>query len=148
MQQHLLRPPKGARRNRKIVGRGNGSGHGNYSGRGLKGQKSRSGGGVRLSFQGGQLPLVKSLPKMRGFTNIFRKEYSVVNLDRLATFPAQSEITPQSLVEAGVLKNVKKPVKVLGRGELEVSLVVEAHRFSRTAREKIEAAGGSVREIN
>ena len=147
MQQHLLRPPKGARRNRKRVGRGDGSGHGSFSGKGMKGQKARSGGGVRPSFQGGQLPLVKSLPKMRGFTNIFRQEYSVVNLDRLARFPASTEITPLVLVKAGVVKDLKRPVKVLGRGELEVPLVVEAHKFSRSAREKIEAAGGSVREI-
>jgi large subunit ribosomal protein L15 len=82
---------------------------------------------------------------MRGFTNVFRKEYSVVNLDRLAGFPANSEVTPELLVEAGVLKNLNKPVKVLGRGELAVPLLVEAHRFSRSAREKIESAGGSVR---
>ena len=147
MQQHKLRPPKGARHTRKRVGRGDGSGHGSYSGRGQKGQKSRSGGGVRLGFQGGGLPLIKSLPMMRGFTNIFRKEYRVVNLDRLAAFPAGSEVTPRTLADAGLVKDVKQPIKVLGRGELESALVVEAHRFSRSAREKIEAAGGTVREI-
>ena len=147
MQQHQLRPPKGAKRPRKRIGRGDGSGHGSFSGRGVKGQKSRSGGGVRASFSGGQLPIVKALPMMRGFTNIFRKEYTVVNLDRLARFPAGSEITPQTLVESGAVKNLKKPVKVLGRGELYFPLAVEAHKFSRSAREKIEAAGGSVREI-
>ena len=113
----------------------------------MKGQKSRSGGGVRPAFEGGQLPLVKKLPMIRGFTNIFRREYSVVNLDRLAGFPANSEVTPQLLVEAGLLKDAKKPVKVLGRGDLRVPLVVEAHKFSGSAREKIEEAGGSVREI-
>ena len=148
MQQHQLRPPKGAKRRRKIVGRGDGSGHGSYSGKGMKGQKARSGRGVRLGFQGGQLPLIKSLPSLRGFTNIFRTEYIAINLDRLATFPANSEVTPQFLVEAGVLKSSKQRIKVLGRGELEVPLVVEAHRFSRSAREKIEAVGGQAREID
>ena len=113
----------------------------------MKGQKSRAGGGVRISFQGGQLPLVKSLPKLRGFTNIFRKEYAVVNLTSLAVFPAGSEVTPLTLLEKGVVRNLKKPVKILGGGDLEAPLVVEAHKFSRSAREKIEAAGGSVREI-
>ena len=147
MQQHHLRQPKDAKRPRKRVGRGDGSGRGSFSGRGRKGQKSRSGGGVRVSFEGGQLPLVKSLPMMRGFTNIFRKEYTTVNLSRLAKFSADSEVTPHLLLERGVVKNLKRPVKVLGRGELEVPLVVEAHKFSRSAREKIEAAGGSVRVI-
>ena len=147
MQQHHLRQPQGAKRSRKRVGRGDGSGRGNYSGRGMKGQKARSGGAVRISFEGGQQPIVKSLPKLRGFTNIFRKEYAVVNLSRLAAFPEGSEVTPRTLLESGVVRNLKKPVKVLGRGDLDVSLVVEAHKFSRSAREKIEAAGGSVREI-
>ena len=147
MQQHHLRPPKGAARQRKRVGRGDGSGHGSFSGKGMKGQKSRSGGGVRPGFEGGQLPLAKALPKMRGFKNMFRKEYSVVNLDALAKFPANSEVTPSLLMETGVVKNLKKPIKVLGRGELEVPLVVEAHRFSTSAREKIEVAGGSVRDL-
>ena len=147
MKQHEVRPPRGAKRPRKRVGRGDGSGHGSYSGKGLKGQKARSGGGVRPNFEGGQLPLTKALPRIRGFTNIFRKEFSVVNLDRLAKFPANSEVTPKVMVEAGTVKNLKRPVKVLGRGELEQPLVVEAHRFSESARQKIEAAGGSVREI-
>ena len=148
MQQHQLRPPKGAKRRRKIVGRGDGSGHGSYSGKGMKGQKARSGGGVRLGFQGGGLPLIKSLPSLRGFTNIFRREYIPINLDRLAEFPANSEVTPQLLAEAGVLKSSKQRIKVLGRGELDIPLVVEAHRFSRSAREKIEAVGGQTREID
>ena len=147
MRQHELKPPKGAKRPRKRVGRGDSSGHGSYSGKGMKGQNSRSGGGVRLGFEGGQLPLIKSLPTLRGFTNVFRKEYSVVNLDKLARFDAGSEVTPQSLVDSGLVKNLAKPVKVLGRGELEVPLTVEAHKFSDSARSKIEAAGGSVREI-
>ena len=147
MRQDELRPPKGARRARKRVGRGDGSGHGSFSGRGMKGQNSRSGGGVRPGFEGGQLPLSKALPKMRGFTNIFRQEFSVVNLDKLAGFPANSEVTPKLMAEAGLVKNLKSRVKVLGRGELGIPLLVEAHRFSGSARQKIEAAGGSIREI-
>ena len=142
MQQHELGPPKGAKRCRRRVGRGDSSGYGSYSGKGMKGQKSRSGGGVRLGFEGGQLPLIKSLPMIRGFTNVFRTEYSVVNLDRLGSFPANTEVTLRLLLETGAVKNLKNPVKVLGNGELEVSLVVEAHKFCRSAREKIEAAGG------
>ena len=147
MQQHELRPPKGAKKNRRRVGRGDSSGFGSFSGRGMKGQKSRTGGGVRPSFEGGQLPLSKKLPKIRGFTNIFRKRYSVVNVDRLAVFPSESEVTPQALGDAGILRSVKNPVKILGRGELNVPLVVSAHKFSASARHQIEAAGGSVREI-
>ena len=147
MKLHELRPPKGAKRPRKRIGRGDGSGHGSFSGRGMKGQNSRSGGGVRPGFEGGQIPLIKGLPSMRGFTNIFRKVYSVVNLDRLAQFPANSEVTPQLLLDSGVVKNLKRPVKILGRGELDSPLVVEAHRFSSSARQKIETAGGRVREI-
>ena len=147
MRQHELSAPEGARRPRKRVGRGDGSGHGSFSGRGVKGQNSRSGGGVRPGFEGGQLPLTKALPSMRGFTNIFRKEYDAVNLDRLSSFPANSEVTLERMVEAGIVKNLRRRVKILGRGELDTPLVVEAHRFSGSARQKIEAAGGSVKEI-
>ena len=147
MQQHELRPPKGAKKNRRRVGRGDSSGFGSYSGRGMKGQNSRTGGGVRPSFEGGQLPLSKKLPKIRGFTSIFRKRYSVVNVDRLAVFPSESEVTPEALSDAGILRNLNSPVKILGRGELNVPLVVSAHKFSASARQQIEAAGGSVREI-
>jgi large subunit ribosomal protein L15 len=147
MKQHELRPPKGAKKNRKRVGRGDGSGRGTYSGRGIKGQNSRSGGGVRPGFEGGQLPITKALPSLRGFTNTFRREYSVVNIDRLARFPANTEVTLGQMMDAGLVKNLKRPVKVLGRGGLESPLVVEAHRFTAEARRKIEAAGGSVREI-
>lgn len=146
MELHQLRPPKGAKRNRKRVGRGDGSGHGSYSGRGMKGQKSRTGGGVRPGFEGGQNPLIKSLPTMRGFTNRFRIEYSPVNLDRLARFPANSEVTPASLAEAGVI-DAGSHVKVLARGEVAVPLTVAAHKFSKAARQKIEAAGGTVKEL-
>ena len=147
MRQHELRPPKGWKKNRRRKGRGDGSGRGTYSGRGIKGQNSRSGGGVRPGFEGGQLPLVKALPAMRGFTNIFRKEYSVVNLDRLAALASGGEVTPEVMVENGLIRDLKSPVKVLGRGELDGPLAVKAHRFSDSARQKIEAAGGSVEEI-
>ncbi len=147
MQQHELRPPKGAKKSRRRVGRGDSSGFGSFAGRGMKGQKSRTGGGVRPSFEGGQLPLSKKLPMIRGFTNIFRTRYSVVNVDRLAAFPSESEVTPEVLNEVGILRNLKYPVKILGRGELNVPLVVSAHKFSNSARQQIEAAGGSVREM-
>ena len=147
MQQHQLRPPKGAKKDRRRKGRGDGSGRGTYSGRGIKGQNSRSGGGVRPGFEGGQQRLIKGMPMLRGFTNIFRTEYTVVNVDTLAALAGGDEITPESLVEAGVIKNLKKPIKVLGDGEISVVVNVAAHRFSRSAREKIEAAGGSIREV-
>ena len=148
MRQNDLRPPEGARRSRKRVGRGDSSGYGSYSGRGVKGQKSRSGGGVRVGFQGGGLRLIKALPMIRGFTNIFRKDYSVVNIDRLGAFPASTEVTLDVLVESGLVRDLRKPVKILGRGQLDVSLVVEGHKFSAQAREKIKGAGGSVRELS
>ena len=147
MRQNDLRPPAGAKRNRRRVGRGDSSGYGSFSGRGMKGQKSRTGGGVRLGFQGGGLRLIKALPMMRGFTNIFRKEFSVVNVDGLSGFPASTEVTLNAMVKTGLVKDLRKPVKVLGRGDLDVALTVEAHRFTAQARRKIEAAGGSVREI-
>lgn len=148
MLQHELRPPAGSRRKRKRVGRGNASGHGTYSGRGLKGQKSRSGGGVRQGFEGGQLPLVQRMARKRGFTNIFRVEYVPVNLSRLSKFPAGSEVTPEALVQAGVVKNLRRPVKILGDGRLDVALTVRAHKFSALARERIEAAGGVAEEVS
>jgi large subunit ribosomal protein L15 len=148
MLQNDLRPPAGAKHRRKRVGRGNASGHGTYSGRGIKGQKARSGPGLRIGFEGGQLPLIRRMSRKRGFTNIFRVEYAEVNLGSLASrFPAGSEVTPEALVEAGVIKNLKKPVKVLGQGELEGALTVRAHKFSATARQKIEAAGGKTEVI-
>ncbi len=147
MQLHNIRPAPGSRKRRKRVGRGDGSGHGSYSGKGIKGQKARTGGGVRPGFGGGEMPLSQALPKVRGFTSVNHVEYAEVNVDSLAQFPANAEVTPQALAVAGLIKNVKLPVKVLGRGELAVPLQVQAHRFSRSAREKIEAAGGSVREI-
>ena len=148
MEQHRLRPPEGAKKSRKRVGRGDGSGNGSYSGRGLKGQKARSGAGIRLGFQGGGLPLIKSLPKLRGFNRANRTVYSVVNLDSLAELPVGSVVTPESLVEAGLVKRSNRPVKVLGRGELGVPLTVEAHKFSKAARKSIEAAGGTATEVS
>ncbi len=147
MNQHELRPPRGARHHPKRVGRGNASGHGTYSGRGLKGQKSRSGGGVRVGFEGGQLPLIRRMGRKRGFTNIFRVEYEPVNLSRLSRFPAGSEVGPESLVSAGLVKNLRRPIKILGDGALKEPLTVRAHKFSASARRKIEAAGGKVEEV-
>lgn len=148
MLQNELRPPAGSRRKRKRVGRGNASGHGTYSGRGLKGQKARSGGGVRRGFEGGQLPLIRRMARKRGFTNIFRVEYAPVNLSALSKFPAGSEVTPDALLEAGVVKNRSRPVKILGDGALDVALTVRAHKFSASARSRIEAAGGVAEEVS
>jgi len=147
MKAHELRPEKGAHRRRRRVGRGDGSGRGTYSGRGMKGQKARSGGGVGRGFAGGQLGIIKALPMLRGFNNKFRTEYVAVNLERLARFPSGSRITPATLKEAGILKGEKHPVKILSRGRLKIPLTVAAHRFSRAARAAIEAAGGSVEEL-
>ena len=142
MNQNELHPS--GRSKRKRVGRGPGSGHGTYSCRGLKGQKSRSGGGVNAFFEGGQTPLTKRLPYKRGFTNIYRVEYAVVNLDRLNVFPDGSTITADELIAKGIIKGNNKPVKILGDGELSLKLTVQANKFSKTAKDKIEAAGGQV----
>ena len=147
MKHNELHTPVGSKHKRKRVGRGVGSGHGTYSCRGLKGQKSRSGGGVHPLFEGGQNPLVKRLPYKRGFTNIFRTEYAIVNLDRLNIFPEGAEVTPEEMVSAGIVKGLKKPIKILGEGELEQRLVVKANKFSETARNKIEAVGGRAEVI-
>ena len=148
MQQHEIQPTKGGKHKQKRrVGRGDSSGYGSYSGKGMKGQKARSGGGVRPGFEGGQLALMKKLPMIRGFTNIFRVSYSAVNLDKLAGFEPNTEVTPELLTQVGILRTLNSPVKILGRGELGIPLSVAAHKFSASARQKIEAAGGSVREI-
>jgi len=147
MRQNELAPPPGAKKNHKRVGRGDGSGHGTYSGRGCKGQKSRSGFKTKPGFEGGQLPLVKRLPQKRGFTNIFRIEYSAVNTGNLNTFASGSKVTPQSLVAAGLIKSLRTPVKILAGGNINHPLSVKAHKFSAAARAKIEAAGGSVEEV-
>lgn len=149
MRLDELSPAQGAKKDRKTVGRGDGSGHGSYSGRGLKGQKSRAGGNkMRPGFEGGQLPLIKRLSKKRGFTNIFKTEYSIVNIGQLNRFDAGSEVTPEKLVAAGLIKSTRQPVKVLAEGEINHSLVVKAHKFSGAAKTKIEAAGGSVEELS
>jgi large subunit ribosomal protein L15 len=147
VRQDELRPARGTRHAPKRVGRGNSSGHGTYSGRGLKGQKARAGGGVKPGFEGGQLPLVRRMARKRGFTNNFRTEYEPLNLSRLARFPAGSEVTPETLISAGIIRNGKRPIKVLGGGALKTALTVRAHKFSATARQKIEAAGGKAEEV-
>ncbi len=137
-----LRAPRKATEKRKRVGRGMGSGMGKTSTRGHKGQRSRSGSRIMRGFEGGQMPLHRRLPK-RGFTNIFKTEYEVVNLERLASL-GESEITPELLRKAGVVSSKKTLVKVLGQGELSAAITVRAHKFSKTAQEKIEKAGGKV----
>lgn len=145
MRQNELASPSRARHRKKRVGRGLGSGHGTTAGKGTKGQKARAGYSRRPGFEGGQLPLTKRLPEQRGFTNIFRTEYAIVKVGSLNRF--DGEVTPQRLVEERLIKSLRKPVKVLGDGELEKSLVVKADKFSQTARNKIEAAGGTAEEI-
>ena len=147
MRQDNLSPAPGSKRSRKRVGRGDGSGHGTYSGRGCKGQKSRAGYKMNRGFEGGQLPLIKRLPQKRGFVNIFRTEYSIVNLNKLNIFDAGSEVTPERLVAAGVVKSLRYPIKVLAEGNINHPLSVKANKFSATAKAKIEAAGGKVEEI-
>ncbi|API88124.1 50S ribosomal protein L15 [Marinilactibacillus sp. 15R] len=146
MKLHELKPAEGSRKTRNRVGRGSSSGNGKTSGRGQKGQKARSGGGTRLGFEGGQTPLFQTLPK-RGFTNYTRKEYAIVNLDALNRFEADTEVTPELLVETGVVKNKKSGVKVLAKGSVDRKLTVKAHKISAAAKEAIEAAGGSVEVI-
>jgi large subunit ribosomal protein L15 len=147
MLQEKLSPALGSKKGRKRVGRGDGSGYGTYSGRGCKGQKSRSGYRMRPGFEGGQLPLIKRLPRKRGFTNVFRTEYSLVSLAKLGSFEPGSEVTPEKLVAAGVVKSLKRPIKILATGEIKHPLVVKANRFSAAARAKIEAAGGRAEEV-
>ena len=142
MMQHLLRPNKKARRQRKRKGRGDGSGRGTYSGKGLKGQKARSGKGPRPGFEGGQLPLIKRLPERRGFTNIFKKHYSLVKIGDLQALDIEGQITPEVMLELKLIKNLNLPVKVLGNGELSRNVNVLAHKFTGAARQKIENAGG------
>jgi len=147
MQQHEVRPPAFAKHKRKRVGRGDGSGHGTYSGRGSKGQKSRAGYKMRPGFEGGQLPLIKRLPEKRGFHNPFRTEYSTVRVGDLGVFEPESEVTPEKLVAAGIVKSLRQPIKILAGGEISHPLVVKANKFSAAAKAKIEAAGGKTEEI-
>ena len=145
MKLHELRPDEGATRNRKRIGRGTGSGRGKTAGRGTKGQNARSGGGVRQGFEGGQLTFIRRLPKMRGFVNRFKVTYTPVNLDNMGErFEADAQVTPASLFDTGLLGDSKQPVVVLARGEIDKALHLQVHRISKSAREKVEAAGGSV----
>jgi len=139
---HGLARPKAANRKSKRVGRGPGSGNGVTAGRGEKGQRSRSGYSQRAGFEGGQMPLYRRIPK-RGFTNIFKKQYVVLNVSDLNQFRAGTEVSPEKLIESGLVKNIKDGLRVLGEGELTKKLKVRAHHFSKSAKEKIEAAGGS-----
>lgn len=144
LRQNDLTPPPGSRRERKRVGRGLASGHGRTAGKGNKGQKSRSGRGIHPYFEGGQLPLHRRLPGKRGFTNIFKIEYSVVNVGRLNAFAAGSEVGLEQLMGSGLVRSAARPVKILGGGDLDRALKVRADGFSSAAREKILAAGGTV----
>jgi len=147
VQQHELRSPPGARKRRKRIGRGNASGHGTYAGKGVKGQQARSGKGPRPGFEGGQTPLIRRLPRRRGFHNPFRVEYTAVNLRDLSKFAAGSEVTPESLREQGIVRTLRRPIKLLGDGDVSAALTVRAHRVSAAARAKVEAAGGTVEEL-
>ena len=146
MKLHELKPAEGSRKVRNRVGRGIGSGNGKTAGRGHKGQNARSGGGVRPGFEGGQTPLFRRLPK-RGFTNINRKEFTIVNLSTLNRFEDGTEVTPELLLETGVISKLNDGVKILASGAVEKKLTVKAHKFSSSAKEAIEAAGGSVEVI-
>jgi large subunit ribosomal protein L15 len=141
MKLHELQPAPGSKKTRNRVGRGIGTGNGKTSGRGHKGQGARSGGGVRPGFEGGQNPLYRRLPK-RGFTNIHRTEFAIINLNVLNRFAAGTEVTPELLLEVGIISNPKDGIKILGDGQLEVALTVKANKFSQSAVEKIQAAGG------
>ncbi|MDR3215428.1 MAG: 50S ribosomal protein L15 [Bacilli bacterium] len=143
MKLHELTYVEGARHTKKRIGRGTGSGTGKTAGRGTKGQNSRSGGGVRPGFEGGQTPIFRRLPK-RGFTNHTRKEYTIINLDALNRFDDGSEVNPELLMQSGLAKQVKEGIKILGVGTLERKLNVTAHKFSKSAQEAIEKAGGSI----
>lgn len=146
MKLHNLKPSPGSKKNRKRIGRGSGSGQGTTAGRGMNGQNSRSGGGTKPGFEGGQMPLYRRIPK-RGFTNIFQKEYSIVNLELLNQFDDNEEVTVELLLENKIIKKELDGIKILGNGELNKKLTVKAHKFSKTAKEKIEAVGGKAEVI-
>ena len=147
MQQHELRAPRGAKKARKRVGRGNASGTGTYAGKGMKGQQARAGSGPSWGFEGGQTPLIRRLPVRRGFQNPFRVAFVPVNVRDLSRFPANSEVTPETLREVGLIRSKRHLIKLLGEGELSAPLTVRVHRVSASARAKIEAAGGTVEEL-
>ena len=146
MKLHELRAVPGATKAPKRKGRGTATGQGKTAGRGMNGQKSRSGGGVRPGFEGGQMPLYRRIPK-RGFTNIWRTEYTVLNVEDLNRFEEGTVVPPELIKEAGMAKQVKDGIKILGNGNIEKNLTVQAHKFSKTAVEKIEAAGGKAEVI-
>jgi len=142
-----LKPPYGAIRKKKRLGRGDGSGHGNTCGRGQKGQKARSGGQVKPYFEGGQMPLYRRLPK-RGFKNIFKEEFAIINIrDLVKKFRENEEVTPEKLLEVGLIKKKKQPIKILAEGDISFPLQIKVHKISQQARAKIEAAGGRVEVI-
>lgn len=147
MMQHTLKPPRGARKPASRVGRGDSAGQGSYCGRGLKGQNSRAAKGPRPGFEGGQLPLIKGLPMRRGFTNNFKTQFATVDLGTLDRFDAGERVTPEALLQRGYLRDLKLPIKVLGGGELTKPVTVVAHRFTRSARDKIAAAGGNAEDL-
>lgn len=148
MKLHDLRPDPGSKKKRKRVGRGISAGQGKTAGRGTKGQKARSGGGKGIYFEGGQLPLARRLPYKRGFTNIRKVYYRPVNIQDLAELEAGTEVDPTGLAKMGLLKKATTPVVILGDGELSVAITVKAHRFSKSAKEKIESAGGTAEVIS
>ena len=147
MMEHQVAPPKGARKNRNRVGRGDAAGQGSPAGRGNKGQKSRSGGGPPVWFEGGQLPLIKGLPMKRGFHNRFKTYYSLIKIETLESFDEGERITPELLLEKGYLRNLNQPVKIVGDGEISKALTVVAAKFTQSAKQKIEAAKGTTEEI-
>jgi large subunit ribosomal protein L15 len=146
MKLHEIKPARGSTKRRKVVGRGRGSGHGTTAGRGGKGQTARTGSSIPAWFEGGQMPLIRRLPK-RGFTNIFKKNYAIINIEILDRFESGQEITPALLVSQGLIRSRNDGVKVLGTGALTKGLTVHAHKFSQSAAAKIEAAGGKVQVI-
>ena len=146
MNLHDLTPAKGAKKRPKRIGRGPGSGHGKTATKGHKGLLARSGGGKRPGFEGGQMPLARRLPKF-GFTNPSRTEYAIVNIRSFEKWAGDGMITPQAMVDAGLVKRKKLPIKILGSGELKKALVVQAHKFTKSAEAKIQAAGGRVEVI-
>jgi large subunit ribosomal protein L15 len=146
MKLHDLKPAPGAKKRRKRIGRGPGSGHGKTATKGHKGLLARSGGGKRPGFEGGQMPLIRRLPKF-GFTNPFRTEYTVVNVRSFESWSGGDTVGPQAMVDAGLVKRKALPIKILGTGSLKRALVIQAHKFSKSAEEKIRAAGGRVEVI-
>jgi large subunit ribosomal protein L15 len=147
MMEHLVQAKPGTKRRRRRLGRGNAAGRGTYAGKGLKGQKARSGKGPRPGFEGGQLPLIKRLPELRGFTNIFKKQYTLVKVGNLENYEGQELLSPEVMAELGLVKNLRHPIKILGDGEVTKALTVSAHKFSESARKKIEDAGGKAEVI-